>query len=104
MADEWVENNARRLDHRNACPAVWNRRLLLHGVATDVPEAADVETTSVGSYISGQVRTIAFFLFAANLMLIGAEFPHARAELHKLHATLAFVAATTRASLHLPQI
>ncbi len=46
------------------------------------PEPADLETTSVGSYISGQVRTIAFFLFAANLMLVGAEAPHVRAQVH----------------------
>ena len=45
------------------------------------PEAGDIEGASVGSYISGQVRTIAFFLFAANLMLVGAEFPHERAQL-----------------------
>ena len=43
------------------------------------PEAADIEGMSLGSYISGQVRTIAFFLFAANLMLVGAELPHERA-------------------------
>jgi hypothetical protein len=43
------------------------------------PEPAEVENVSVSAYISGQVRTIAFFLFAANLMLVGAEFPHERA-------------------------
>ena len=43
------------------------------------PEPGEIETVGVGSYISGQVRTIAFFLFAANLMLIGAELPYVRA-------------------------
>lgn len=46
------------------------------------PEPADLETASVGSYIAGEVRTIAFFLFAANLMLVAAEFPHVREVLH----------------------
>ena len=43
------------------------------------PEPGDIEEMGVGSYISGQVRTIAAFLFVANLMLIGAELPHERA-------------------------
>jgi hypothetical protein len=45
------------------------------------PEPSEIETAGVGPYISGQVRTIAFFLFAANLMLIGAEFSYVRATL-----------------------
>lgn len=40
------------------------------------PEPSEIETVGVGSYISEQVRTVAFFLFAANLMLIGAELPY----------------------------
>jgi hypothetical protein len=43
------------------------------------PEPGEIETVGVGPYISGQVRTIAFFLFAANLMLIGAELTYVRA-------------------------
>ena len=43
------------------------------------PEPGEIDTVGVGPYISGQVRTIAFFLFTANLMLIGAEFPYVRA-------------------------
>jgi len=43
------------------------------------PEPAEIETVGVGPYISRQVRTIAFLLFAANLMLIGAEIPYVRA-------------------------
>jgi hypothetical protein len=45
------------------------------------PEPGEIETLDVGSYIAGQVRTIAFFLFAANLLLIGAELPYVRATL-----------------------
>jgi hypothetical protein len=43
------------------------------------PEPGEIETVGVGPYICGQLRTIAFFLFTANLMLIGAEFPFVRA-------------------------
>ena len=42
------------------------------------PEPGEIETVGVGPYISEQVRTIAFFLFTANLMLIGAELPYFR--------------------------
>lgn len=45
------------------------------------PEPGEIETVGVGPYISGQVRTIAFFLFAANLMLVGAEHSYVRATL-----------------------
>jgi hypothetical protein len=41
--------------------------------------ASDGETIDVGAYIARQIRTIAFFLFAANLMLVAAEFPYERA-------------------------
>jgi hypothetical protein len=43
------------------------------------PEPGEIESVGVARYISAQVRTIAFFLFAANLMLIGAEFSYVRA-------------------------
>ena len=43
------------------------------------PEPGEIETAGVGAYIFDQMPTIAFFLFAANLMLVGAEFPHERA-------------------------
>ena len=43
------------------------------------PEPDEIETVGVGAYISGQVRTIAFFLFTANVMLIGAELSYVRA-------------------------
>jgi hypothetical protein len=43
------------------------------------PEPGEIETVGVAPYISEQLRTIAFFLLAANLMLIGAELPYFRA-------------------------
>ena len=43
------------------------------------PDLSEIETTNVNSYIAEQVRSIAFFLFAANIILDGAEFPFVRA-------------------------
>jgi hypothetical protein len=54
------------------------------------PEPGEIETVGVGPYISGQIRTIAFFLFVANLLLIGAEFPYARATFYTNPARIWF--------------
>ena len=40
-----------------------------------LPEAGEVEPGDIDAYVSAQVPRIAFFLFMANVLLVGAELP-----------------------------
>ena len=40
-----------------------------------LPEAGEVEPSDIDAYVSAQVPRIAFFLFMANVLLVGAEVP-----------------------------